>query len=37
MGVPIEAEELPPLALPGRDPVRVYGVLADTGLDFTSR
>ncbi len=37
MGVPIDAEELPPLELPGRDPVRLYGVLADTGLDFTSR
>jgi class 3 adenylate cyclase len=37
MGVPIEAEELPPLVLPGREPIRLYGVLADTGLDFTSR
>ena len=35
MGVPIDAEELPPLEIPRRDPIKLYGVLLDTGLDFT--
>ena len=35
MGVPIEAEPLPPLEIPRRDPIRIYGVLLDAGLDFT--
>lgn len=35
MGVTIEAEELPPLELARRDPIKVYGVLLDDRLDFT--
>jgi class 3 adenylate cyclase len=35
MGVTIDAEELPPLEIPKRDPIRLYGVLLDTRLDFT--
>ena len=35
MGVTLEAEELPPLEIPRRDPIRLYGVLLDTRLDFT--
>jgi len=35
MGVPIDAEELPPLEIPRRDPIKLYGVLLDAGLDFT--
>ena len=34
-GFALEAEELPPLLLPRRDSIRVYGVLLDTRLDFT--
>ena len=29
------AEELPPLEIPRRDPIRLFGVLLDTRLDFT--
>jgi len=36
MGVAIEAEELPPLEIPRRDPIRLFGVLLDMRLDFTS-
>jgi len=35
MGVTVDAEELPPLEIPRRDPIRLYGVLLDTRLDFT--
>ena len=35
MGVAIEAEELPPLEIPRRDPIKLFGVLVDTRLDFT--
>ena len=35
MGVTLEAEPLPPLELPRRDPIKLYGVLRDTRLDFT--
>jgi class 3 adenylate cyclase len=35
MGVSIDAEELPPLEIPRRDPIKLYGVLLDAGLDFT--
>jgi len=35
MGVAIDAEELPPLEIPRRDPVKLFGVLVDTRLDFT--
>lgn len=31
----LEAEELPPLKIPPREPIRVFGVLVDTRLDFT--
>ena len=31
----LSAEELPPLVIAGRDPIRLYGVLRDTRLDFT--
>lgn len=35
MGVKLDAEELPPLEIPRRDPIKLYGVLIDTRLDFT--
>jgi len=35
MGVTIDAEDLPPLEIPRRDPIRLYGVLIDPLLDFT--
>src|SRR6267154_1609287 len=35
MGVAIEAEQLPPLEIPRRDPIKLFGVLVDTRLDFT--
>ena len=35
MGVTLDAEELPPLEMPRREPIRLYGVLLDTRLDFT--
>ena len=35
MGVTLEAEPLPPLEIPRRDPIKLYGVLLDTRLDFT--
>ncbi len=31
----LSAEELPPLAIPGREPIRLFGVVRDTRLDFT--
>jgi adenylate cyclase len=34
-GYDIEADELPPLELAKRDPIRIFGVLLDTRLDFT--
>lgn len=34
-GVALEAQALPPLEIPRRDPVQLYGVLRDTRLDFT--
>jgi len=33
--VMMDVEELPPLILPRREPIRLYGVLLDTRLDFT--
>jgi adenylate cyclase len=35
MGVTLEAEPLPPLEIPRRDPIKLYGVVLDTRLDFT--
>jgi len=35
MGVAIDAEELPPLEIPRREPIKLFGVLVDTRLDFT--
>jgi adenylate cyclase len=35
MGVTIDAEELPPLEIPRRDPIKLFGVLLNTRLDFT--
>jgi adenylate cyclase len=35
MGVTVDAEELPPLEIPRRDPIKLYGVVLDTRLDFT--
>ncbi len=35
MGVMIDAEKLPPLEIPRRDPIKLFGVLIDTRLDFT--
>ena len=35
MGVTIDAEELPPLEIPRRDPIKLFGVLRDPRLDFT--
>jgi class 3 adenylate cyclase len=34
-GFVLEAEELPPLEIPRREPIRLFGVLCDTRLDFT--
>jgi class 3 adenylate cyclase len=34
-GFVLEAEKLPPLELPRREPIRLFGVLRDTRLDFT--
>jgi adenylate cyclase len=34
-GFQIDAEELPPIEIPRRDPIRIFGVLLDTRLDFT--
>lgn len=34
-GTLLEAEELPALVIPRRDPIRLFGVLRDTRLDFT--
>ena len=34
-GVALEAEELPPLEMPRREPIQIFGVLRDTRLDFT--
>jgi class 3 adenylate cyclase len=33
----LDAKPLPPLELPRRAPIRLYGVLLDTRLDFTQR
>jgi adenylate cyclase len=35
MGLTLDAEELPALEIPRRDPIKLYGVLLDTRLDFT--
>src|SRR5260221_488242 len=35
MGVSIDAEELPSLEIPRREPIKLFGVLVDTRLDFT--
>jgi len=35
MGVTIDAEELPSLEIPRREPIKLFGVLVDTRLDFT--
>lgn len=34
-GSALEAEELPPLVMPRREAIRLFGVLRDTRLDFT--
>jgi len=34
-GFVLEAEELPTLKMPRREPIRIFGVLCDTRLDFT--
>jgi len=34
-GLSLEAEELPALAIPRRDPIPLFGVLRDSRLDFT--
>jgi len=34
-GFELEAKELPPLEMPRRDPMRLFGVLRDARLDFT--
>jgi adenylate cyclase len=34
-GYDITAESLPPLEIPRREPIRIFGVLLDTRLDFT--
>jgi len=34
-GFAIEAAKLPPLVIPRRDPIELFGVLRDTRLDFT--
>jgi class 3 adenylate cyclase len=34
-GKELGAEELPPLEIPRRAPIRLFGVLLDTRLDFT--
>ena len=34
-GFALEATELPPLEIPRREPIRLFGVLRDTRLDFT--
>jgi adenylate cyclase len=34
-GIALEAEQLPELAIPRREPIPLYGVLLDTRLDFT--
>jgi adenylate cyclase len=34
-GITLEADELPPLVLSKREPIPLYGVQLDTGLDFT--
>ena len=34
-GTMLDAEELPALVIPRRDPIRLFGVLRDTRLDFT--
>jgi adenylate cyclase len=35
MGVAIEAEELTPLEIPRREPIKLFGVLLEERLDFT--
>ena len=35
MGVTIEAEELPPLELPRRNPIKLFGAVLNDRLDFT--
>ncbi len=35
MGVTLEAEELPPLEIPRREPIKLFGVLLEERLDFT--
>jgi len=35
MGVTLDAEPLPALEIPRRDPIKLYGVVLDTRLDFT--
>jgi len=34
-GHPVEAEELPPIEMSRREPIRIYGALLDQRLDFT--
>jgi hypothetical protein len=34
-GVTIDVESLPPLEIPRREPIKLFGVLLDTRLDFT--
>src|SRR6266545_1443957 len=35
MGVTLEAEEIPPLEIPRREPIKLFGVLLEERLDFT--
>ncbi|HKA40915.1 MAG TPA: adenylate/guanylate cyclase domain-containing protein [Burkholderiales bacterium] len=35
LGFPLEAEKLPPLEMPRREPIQLFGVLRDARLDFT--
>jgi hypothetical protein len=34
-GMPLKAVELPPLELARRAPIRIFGMVLDTRLDFT--
>lgn len=36
LGATIDAESIPPLAIPRRPPIKLYGMLIDPRLDFTS-
>lgn len=36
LGATVDAESLPPLAIPRRPPIKLYGMLIDPRLDFTT-